>query len=400
MEVSFDVMQSCAIAAAVVLAGRAIVKRVRFFQTYCIPGVIVSGLAVSLLLGLLRGGEILTINWNVAVLKEWFMDIFFTGVGLTASWRLIRKGGAKVCGGIALTIIGLIFAQNVLGIALAIPLGLHPLHGIGLGSLSLMGGVGTSGAIAPLYEQLGADNAVVLSVMCATFGMIFASLLGGPVAKALIKKHGLSGNRDEVDASIAADGTVTPLNAKTMMESVAIIIISAGLGSYIAILAGKIPYIEFPYFVGCMLMGVVVRNILDAVGYELREEETEAFGSICLDLFLAMTMMTIDVTKLADAFGAFVVIFAAQLVLMVVWAYFVTFNLCGRNYDAAVMAAGHIGMGLGSGPNTMANERAVIAEYGPSNVAWVIFPPFALIVLDIVNPILCSVVAPLVAAFA
>ena len=369
MEVSFDVMQSCAIAAAVVLAGRAIVKRVRFFQTYCIPGVIVSGLAVSLLLGLLRGSEVLTINWNVAVLKEWFMDIFFTGVGLTASWRLIRKGGAKVCGGIALTIIGLIFAQNVLGIALAIPLGLHPLHGIGLGSLSLMGGVGTSGAIAPLYEQLGADNAVVLSVMCATFGMIFASLLGGPVAKALIKKHGLSGNRDEVDASIAADGTVTPLNAKTMMESVAIIIISAGLGSYIAILAGKIPYIEFPYFVGCMLMGVVVRNILDAVGYELREEETEAFGSICLDLFLAMTMMTIDVTKLADAFGAFVVIFAAQLVLMVVWAYFVTFNLCGRNYDAAVMAAGHIGMGLGSGPNTMANERAVIAEYGPSNVA-------------------------------
>lgn len=400
MEVSFDVMQSCAIAAAVVLAGRAIVKRVRFFQTYCIPGVIVSGLAVSLLLGLLRGSEVLTINWNVAVLKEWFMDIFFTGVGLTASWRLIRKGGAKVCGGIALTIIGLIFAQNVLGIALAIPLGLHPLHGIGLGSLSLMGGVGTSGAIAPLYEQLGADNAVVLSVMCATFGMIFASLLGGPVAKALIKKHGLSGNRDEVDASIAADGTVTPLNAKTMMESVAIIIISAGLGSYIAILAGKIPYIEFPYFVGCMLMGVVVRNILDAVGYELREEETEAFGSICLDLFLAMTMMTIDVTKLADAFGAFVVIFAAQLVLMVVWAYFVTFNLCGRNYDAAVMAAGHIGMGLGSGPNTMANERAVIAEYGPSNVAWVIFPPFALIVLDIVNPILCSVVAPFVAAFA
>lgn len=400
MEVSFDVMQSCAIAAAVVLVGRAIVKRVKFFQIYCIPGVIVSGLVVSLLLGLLRGSGTLVVNWDVAVLKEWFMDIFFTGVGLTASWRLIKKGGAKVCCGIAATIIGLIFAQNILGIALAIPLGLHPLQGIGLGSLSLMGGVGTSGAIAPMYEQLGADNAVVLSVMCATFGMIFASLLGGPVAKALIKKHGLSGNRNEVDASVAADDAVTPLNAKSMMESVAIIIISAGLGSYIAILAGKIPYIEFPYFVGCMLMGVVVRNILDAAGYELREEETEAFGSVCLDLFLAMTMMTIDVTKLADAFGAFVVIFAAQLVLMVFWAYFVTFNLCGRNYDAAVMAAGHIGMGLGSGPNTMANERAVIAEYGPSNVAWVIFPPFALIVLDIVNPILCSVVAPFVAAFA
>lgn len=399
LTVSFDIMQSCAIAAGVVLVGRSIVKRVKFFQTYCIPGVIVCGLLISLILGLLRSNEILSINWNVGVLKEWFMDIFFTGVGLTASWKLIKRGGAKVCGGIAVTIIGLILAQNILGIALAIPLGLHPLHGIGLGSLSLMGGVGTSGAIAPLYEELGAENAVVISVMGATFGMIFASLVGGPVARALIRKHNLSGNQDEVDASQIEDTAATPLNVKTLMGSVALIIISAGLGSYIAIAAGKIPYIEFPYFVGCMLGGVIIRNVLDQTSYTFREEEIETFGSICLDLFLAMTMMTIDVTKLADVFGAFVIILAAQIVLMILWAYFVTFNVCGRNYDAAVMAAGHVGMGLGSGPNTMANERAVIAEYGPSNVAWVIFPPFALIVLDIVNPILCSLIAPWIAGF-
>lgn len=398
LEVSFDIMQSCAIAAAVVMVGRGIVKRVRFFQTYCIPGVIVCGLLVSLTLGLLRGGGILTVNWNVAVLKEWFMDVFFTGVGLTASWKLIKKGGAKLCMGIAITIIGLILAQNVLGIALAIPLGLHPLQGIGMGSLSLMGGVGTSGAIAPMYEELGAENAVVISVMCATFGMIFASLVGGPVARVLIKKHKLSGNRDEVDASALKEHSVMPLNAKSLMGSVALIIISAGLGSYISIWAGTIPYIEFPYFIGCMLGGVIVRNILDHTSYEFREEEVETFGSICLDLFLAMTMMTIDVTKLASVFGAFVIILAAQVVLMILWGYFVTFNTCGRNYDAAVMVAGHIGMGLGSGPNTMANERAVIAEYGPSNVAWVIFPPFALIVLDIVNPIFCSLVAPWIAS--
>ena len=400
LEISFDVMQSCAIAAAVVMVGRAIVKRVKFLQTYCIPGVIVCGLLVSLALGLLRSGGILQVNWNVGVLKEWFMDIFFTGVGLTASWKLIKKGGARLCGGIAVTIIGLILAQNVLGIALAIPLGLHPLQGIGMGSLSLMGGVGTSGAIAPMYEELGAENAVVISVMCATFGMIFASLVGGPVARVLIKRHKLSGNRNEVDASALKADTVTPLNAKSLMGSVALIIISAGLGSYISVWAGSIPYIEFPYFIGCMLGGVIVRNVLDHTSYTFREEEVETFGSLCLDLFLAMTMMTIDVTKLASVFGSFVIILAAQVVLMILWGYFVTFNTCGRNYDAAVMVAGHIGMGLGSGPNTMANERAVIAEYGPSNVAWVIFPPFALIVLDIVNPILCSLVAPWIAALA
>lgn len=400
LELSFDVMQSCAIAALVVLVGRVIVRRVKVMQVYCIPGVIICGLIVSIVLGLLRGAGVLAVNWEIGVLKEWFMDIFFTGVGLTASWKLIRQGGARLCGGIAAAVIGLIAVQNMLGVVLAMTLGLHPLQGIGLGSLSLMGGVGTSGAIAPMYESLGAENAVVISVMGATFGMIFASLVGGPVARALIKRHQLSGNKGEVDASAIQDDAVVPLDTKSLMGSVALIILSAGMGSYISILAGNIPYIEFPYFIGCMLGGVIVRNVLDQTAYQFREAEVEAFGAICLDLFLAMTMMTIDVTKLASVFGAFVIILLAQVALMILYAYFVTFNLCGRNYDAAVIAAGHIGMGLGAGPNTMANERAVIAEYGPSNVAWVIFPPFALIVLDIVNPIVCSVIAPWIASFA
>ena len=177
LEISFDVMQSAAIAALVALVGRAIVKRVKFFQTYCVPGVVVAGLLVSIVLGILRASNVLQVEFDVAVLKEWFMDIFFTGVGLTASWKLIKSGG-KVCIGIAVATIGLILWQDVLGVVLSMALGMHPLQGLGLGSLSLMGGVGTSGAIAPTYEALGAENATVLAVMCATFGMVFASLTG------------------------------------------------------------------------------------------------------------------------------------------------------------------------------------------------------------------------------
>ena len=160
LEVSFDVMQSAALAALVAMVGRGIVKRVKFFQTYCIPGVIVAGLIVSFILGILRSAGLLSVHFEVTVLKEWFMDIFFTGVGLTASWALIKKGG-KVCIGITITTIGLILGQDILGVALAVLLGMHPLHGLGLGSLSLMGGVGTSSAIAPSYEALGAENAVL-----------------------------------------------------------------------------------------------------------------------------------------------------------------------------------------------------------------------------------------------
>ena len=388
LEISFDVMQSAAIAALVAMVGRAVVKRVKFFQTYCVPGVVVAGLVVSFVLGILRGFGVLQVEFDVAVLKEWFMDIFFTGVGLTASWKLIKQGG-RVCIGIAVATIGLILFQDVLGVALAMVLGMHPLQGLGLGSLSLMGGVGTSSAIAPTYEALGATDATVLAVMCATFGMVFASLTGGPVARMLIKRHNLHGE----DRAESEKEEVFPLNNKNLLGSVCLIIIAAGLGSYIKDLADQIPMIEFPYFIGCMIGGIILRNILDVVRVEVRTEELDAFGDICLEIFLGMTMMTIDVTKLADSFGPFVLIFAAQVVTTCIFCYIVTFRCCGSNYDAAVIVAGHIGMGLGNGPNTMANEKAVMAEHGFSHIGWVIYPPFGLLVLDIVNPIFCSVIA-------
>lgn len=397
LEISFDVMQSCAIAAGVVLLGRWLVKRVKFLQTYCIPGVIVCGLIISILLSVLRNAGIVSIAFDVKILKEFFMDIFFTAIGLTASAKLIKNAGGKLLIGIMITTLGSILAQDVLGVGLAKLLGLHPLLGLGLGSLSLMGGVGTSGAIAPLYEQMGAANATVISVMGATFGMIFASLIGGPASRFLIRKYRLTANKNEVDMSKSSENEIVPLNAKSMMGSVCLVVISAGLGSYIAILAGKIPAIEFPYFVGCMLGGVIIRNILDHTTYEINEAEVDTINSVTLDLFIAMTMMTIDVTKLASVAGAFIIILAAQIILMFLWVWLSTFMLCGRDYNAAVMAAAHVGIGLGSGPNAMANMRAVIAEYGPANVAWIVFTPFALIVLDIFNPIFCTVAAPFVA---
>ncbi|MFR1807436.1 MAG: sodium/glutamate symporter [Pygmaiobacter massiliensis] len=397
LEISFDVMQSCAIAAGVVLLGRWLVKRVKFLQTYCLPGVIVCGLIISILLSVLRNAGIVSIAFDVKILKEFFMDIFFTAIGLTASAKLIKNAGGKLLIGIMITTLGSILAQDVLGVGLAKLLGLHPLLGLGLGSLSLMGGVGTSGAIAPLYEQMGAANATVISVMGATFGMIFASLIGGPASRFLIRKYRLTANKNEVDMSKNSENEIVPLNAKSMMGSVCLVVISAGLGSYIAILAGKIPAIEFPYFVGCMLGGVIIRNILDHTTYEINEAEVDTINSVTLDLFIAMTMMTIDVTKLASVAGAFIIILAAQIILMFLWVWLATFMLCGRDYNAAVMAAAHVGIGLGSGPNAMANMRAVIAEYGPANVAWIVFTPFALIVLDIFNPIFCTVAAPFVA---
>ena len=173
--------------------GRAIVKRVKFFQTYCVPGVVVAGLVVSIVLGILRASNVLQVDFDVAVLKEWFMDIFFTGVGLTASWKLIKSGGKVLyrhcrrhhwfdsCGRMS-------WAWSC-----PWPWVCIPSRAWGLGSLSLMAGVGTSGAIAPSYEALGAENAHGSGhyVRHLRHG-VRASLTGGPVARALIKRHHLA----------------------------------------------------------------------------------------------------------------------------------------------------------------------------------------------------------------
>ena len=49
------------------------------------------------------------------------------------------------------------------------------------------------------------------------------------------------------------------------------------------------------------------------------------------------------------------------------------------------MTAGNIGWGCGSGPNAVANEKAVMDQYGWHNIAWVLYPSFAVIIDDIYN---------------
>ena len=268
LEISFDVMQSAAIAALVAMVGRAVVKRVKFFQTYCVPGVVVAGLVVSLVLGILRGTGVLQVNFDVDVLKEWFMDIFFTGVGLTASWKLLKQGG-KVCIGITITTIGLILGQDILGVILSMVFGMHPLQGIGLGSLSLMGGVGTSGAIAPDWRGAGATDATVLAIMCATFGMVFASSCGGPVAKALIKRHHLHGeDRAENEKEVSY-----PLNGKNLLSSVPDHRCRRPGLLHQGLPADMIPMIEFPYhFIGCMFGASISATSWTQSMWEVRPE--------------------------------------------------------------------------------------------------------------------------------
>lgn len=385
MEITFDLLQTTGIAALVVFVGEALLKRSKIMQKYCIPAPVISGLLVSLILMVLKLNNILTVNWTLHM-QEWTMDLFFTTVGFGASIKLLRKGG-KLCGRIAFTICALILAQNFIAMTMAKAFGLHPLIGLSIGSVAMDGGVGTAAAFGPKFEEIGAVGATEIGIAAATFGMIFGSLTGGPVARRIITKNKFSGENKEISDD-SAQGSL--INSANIIKMFFVMILIASLGTIISALLNKIPHLEIPYFVGCILSGVIARNFMEIKQIPFYEEEIETISSMMLDLFLAQALMTLDLTKLIGAAGYMFAILAAMVLLMIVWARFVTYNLCGRNYDAAVMAAGHCGLGLGAGPNALANERAVMAEHGYSELGWLLFPAFALVVDDIFNPFVIS----------
>lgn len=393
MQITFDLLQTTAIGSAVVFLGIWLRRRVLLLERYCLPGPVVAGLLASLLFLLLRTAFGVQITWNLQM-KDLFMNLFFTCVGFGASAKLLRMGGARVLAGIAISICGLVVLQNIVGIAIAVPMGMHPLNGMMCSSVATAGGVGTAAAFGPVFEGYGAPDSGVIGMAAGTFGMIFASLIGGPVARGIIQKRKLR----PTDAALSEEERrQVPLSNSRLVGSWCLIFLIGGLGSYLSFALQKIPMIEMPYFIGCIFSGVIFRNLMEAAHLPFDLPEIESISDVSLDIFLALALMSIDLTRLLDSALVMMVILAAQIILIVLWAHFCHRFLFGGDYNGAVMVAGLIGTGLGAGSNAVANERAVMQQFGPSQVAWIVFPAWSVIVVDIFNPLFVSLIAPLLA---
>lgn len=261
----------------------------------------------------------------------------------------------------------------------------------------MSGGVGTASAWAPVFESYGAADATTVGVAAGTLGNVMGSLIGGPVAAFLIKKHNLKSDpNDKPEVEVA--GKAPELNNTNMIMAFALAILLAALGMPIYCLLDNIPMIEMPKFIGCLFAGVIGRNVLEAVGAKTYTAEMDALEHMFLELYLALVLMTTDFTKLAPVAGQMGIILVGQAVLIVLFGYFVSYNMFGRDYGAAFMTAGNIGWGCGSAPNAVANEKSIMDEYGWHTVAWVLYPSFAVIIDDIYNPIFLSVVSGFFAA--
>lgn len=385
MTIELDILQSLGVAIIALILGDFLKGKIKFLKTFFIPSPVVGGLIISLILLFFEKSGYFTVDFD-KILQDFFMNIFFTAIGLSASFAMLKKSGALGIK-LALAIIILLPLQNLIGAGLAKVLGINPLHGIAMGSASMTGGIGSAISFGEIMEGLGAENAITIGVASATFGLLIGSLVGGPTARMLIAKNNLKTKGHIGNTKIRKIKSIT--NQKSLTRAIIIIGLAAFLGTFINKILAKTG-LNFPYYVGCQFGGLVVRNIYDILKKPLDMDNIDLVGNISLSLFLSLALINLKISSILDLAGPMVIIMLVQAVFISAYTSLVSYNLLGRDYDAAVMVAGHCGVGLGQTPNAMANMEAIIEEKGPADVAMFIFPIVLAIAVNLTNPIIIS----------
>ena len=398
--IELDIAQTVGIAAVLLVVGDFIKNRVGVLSRYFIPGPIIGGLAFSLIALVGHQTGLFTFQFYDNM-RAFLLLVFFTTIGFSASFELLKKGGVGVALFIAAAV-GLVVLQNLLGAGLAAALGVHPLIGVAAGSISLTGGHGTSAAFGPLLEQAGAAGALPAAIAAATYGLVAGCVIGGPLGTLLMRRNGLhrsglaAGTPVVATAADAANASTAQVpapapegNNDTVMYASILIAVSIGAGTLLVNwLKGM--GITLPSYLGPMLVAALVRNIIDWRNSALPLRQFEVVGNVSLGFFLAMALMSMKLWELAEVAGPLLVILLAQTVLMFAYGYFVTFRVMGRDYDAAVIAAGHCGFGMGATPNAMANMQAFTAVNGPSVKAFFVIPLVGSLFIDFFNAVIIT----------
>lgn len=387
MEFKLDLFETMALATIVYYLGYYLRVKIKFFSKYCIPAPVIGGLIFAVLILALRltGSVSITLD---TTLQGIFMTAFFTSVGFTASVRVLKKGGAKVFVFLGISIL-LVILQDLLGSLLAGVFGLSPLLGLCTGSIPMVGGHGTAGSFGPLLEDMGVTGATTVAFASATFGLVVGSFLGGFVAKNLIEKNSLKtpkspGENHDIPISDFHEDNTSVLCQKRLMNGVSWLFIAMGIGTIISGLIEDLG-LTFPSYIGAMLAAAIIRNLCDFKNIHLEDHEIEAIGSISLSFFLAMALMGLKLWELFDLALPMIVMLIAQTILMGGFAYFITYRIMGKDYEAAVFASANCGFGMGATPNAVANMDALAAKFGPAPTPYFAVPIVGCLFIDFVN---------------
>jgi ESS family glutamate:Na+ symporter len=383
------------IAILVLFLGKFLTGKSSFLREYNIPEPVSGGLLASLLFGALY--LFFDLEFQFALeLRDTLLIVFFTTIGLSSRFETLLKGGKPLL--ILLVIaVGYLFLQNFTGIAVAYLTGLPPQVGVIGGSVSLSGGHGTAIAWAPRFvENYGIASALEIGIACATFGLILGGLLGGPIAKFLITRYNLetsSENRLTVGKPHEEHGT--PIDYERMLNTIFLISLSIAIGLSLNELVEQAG-LNLPNFVTCLFAGILVINFGPLLVHHVRWPEKSRslalISDLSLGLFLAMSLMSLQLWTLAGLGGSIFAILVAQLIVVCSFVMFVVFPAMGRDYDAAVMAAGYAGLALGATPTAIANMTAVTQKFGASAKAFIVVPLVGAFFIDIANSLIIQTV--------
>ncbi|MEI6859607.1 MAG: sodium/glutamate symporter, partial [Shewanella sp.] len=191
----------------VLFVGRRINSCSRLLQEFSIPEPVTGGIFFSIFISLLFVFTNIEIQFDLTA-RDVLLVYFFTTIGINSSLKDLRSGGKPLVILLCITI-AYMMIQNVTGITIAQLFGQSPAVGILGGSVSLIGGHGTAIAWAPgIGSDYGVSNAMEIGIACATFGLILASLMGGPIAKYLINRHGLKASQEEQEAAMQSQNSL------------------------------------------------------------------------------------------------------------------------------------------------------------------------------------------------
>lgn len=416
---SLDLIETVAFAGAILFVGYGIRRLVPPLARYNIPAPVVGGLLVALAVWIARGSGRDLFAFDIT-LQTPLMIAFFTSVGFGASLGLLRVGGPQV---LLMFGIASVFAiaQNLIGIAVAVPFGLDPLFGVLAGSVTLTGGPATGLAFAPEFEAAGVTGAATIAVAAAMAGIVTGGIMGAPVATRLIEKHRL-GREQRAAASVPAGPAVAAVlphggaadtieervpqaveprpttvpegeddGAYVLLKAVVGILLAMWIGSWVSAGIERIGF-TLPAYIGAMLVAAVMRNLDDATGIaRLPDRAIDDIGNVALSLFLVMALMTLRLWDLAGLALPLLVIVLAQLLAVAAFSYWLIYRVFGRDYEAAVMGSGFIGFMMGTTANAMANMRSLVERFGAAPRAFLVVPMVGAFFIDFTNAIIITV---------
>ncbi len=408
--IALDMIQTAGIGALALIVGMILTRKVAFLQRFCVPSPVSGGIIFSLITFIIYGWFHIEVSFD-ATLKDIFMLAFFTSVGFQSDLKVIKQGG-KPLTVMLMLLVFMIAMQNLMPMGITRLMNVDPLIGMAAGSISMTGGHGTAGGFSSVLEGMGLHGAGTIGMAAATFGLIAGSMIGGPMAERIIRTklthEQMQPKDEEIDPAMAGieSDEASPAGREKRVstnefefqqyaKATYCILLVMGGGTLLSWLLAKTG-ITFPTYFGALILAAIARNTLGFISYkqngkrvradkQLDMERIISVGNICLSLFLGMAMVSLRLWELQSLALPLIVILASQVLLMVLFVYFVAFPLLGRDYDAAVLCAGMCGFGLGATPNAMANMSAVCYKYHYTVKPFLIVPIIGAMFADFIN---------------